>query len=202
MRRPWSFVIRHSSFVLRHSSLVLVLLAAASGARAQAGGRAAVGGRSAAALSHRNWRRCGDEEALGQDGDWFLRDQRPGHEGRPESRRAGARQDAPVDHAARPRQSRARLRRQHRLVDRSGRRAATARGQGAGPVEVRGRLLPGPARPGQVLVHDRRLAWTVRGRGLLRGQAGAHLGAARRARRQQERRISRQSCTAPWPASR
>ena len=36
MRRPWSFVIRHSSFVLRHSSLVLVLLAAASGARAQA----------------------------------------------------------------------------------------------------------------------------------------------------------------------
>ena len=54
MRRPWSFVIRHSSFILRPWSLVLVLLAAAlaatPGAQAQAPATAASAAPKPAAL--------------------------------------------------------------------------------------------------------------------------------------------------------
>ena len=120
MRRPWSFVIRHSSFVIHPSSLVLCLglLAAAGrpvpgppgtgGKRSAEAGRAAVGGRSVTALSRRDWRRCGDEEAHGPHGDRFLRDQRPGMKGDLKVVAQAPDRDAPVDHAARHRQHRGR----------------------------------------------------------------------------------------------
>ncbi len=50
MRRPWSFVIRHSSFVLRPSSLVLCWLLAAAGRPAQAPAPAATAAPKPAAL--------------------------------------------------------------------------------------------------------------------------------------------------------
>ena len=49
--------------------------------------------------------------------------------------------------------------------------------------------------PAKSLVHDRRLARTVRGRGLLRGQAGAHVGV-------RVDRVLQHEDRASWPASR